>query len=72
MELGEEPATVALAWLLSRPGVTAPIVGPRTVDQLDRSLKALTTTLSGQTLERLDELFPPIGNGGPGPEAWAW
>jgi NDP-hexose C3-ketoreductase / dTDP-4-oxo-2-deoxy-alpha-D-pentos-2-ene 2,3-reductase len=71
-DLGHDPANVALAWLLSRPGVTAPIVGPRTVDHLDASLKAFDVELSDQTLRRLDELFPPIGEGGPGPEAWAW
>ncbi|GAA1807211.1 aldo/keto reductase [Planosporangium flavigriseum] len=71
-ELGHEPADVALAWLLSRPGVTAPIVGPRTVEQLDNSLRALEITLDEKTLARLDELFPPVGKGGPGPEAWAW
>ncbi len=70
--LGTDPADVALAWLLSRPGVTAPIIGPRTADQLDRTLNALTVALDEDTLTRLDELFPPIGNGGPGPEAWAW
>jgi NDP-hexose 2,3-enoyl reductase len=71
-ELGVDPADLALAWLLSRPGVTAPIVGPRTVEQLDNSLRALDITLNDKTLTRLDELFPPVGNGGPGPEAWAW
>lgn len=71
-DLGHDPADVALAWLLSRPGVTAPIVGPRTMDQLDRNLGALNVKLDEQTLEKLDELFPPVGNGGPGPEAWAW
>ncbi|MGC9669064.1 aldo/keto reductase [Planosporangium sp. 12N6] len=71
-ELGHDPADVALAWLLSRPGVTAPIVGPRTVEQLDNSLRALELTLDERTLARLDELFPPVGKGGPGPEAWAW
>ncbi|HLL69532.1 MAG TPA: aldo/keto reductase [Micromonosporaceae bacterium] len=71
-ELGHEPADVALAWLLSRPGVTAPIVGPRTMEQLDGSLRAFDVTLDEATLARLDELFPPIGKGGPGPEAWAW
>jgi NDP-hexose 2,3-enoyl reductase len=70
--LGHDPADVALAWLLSRPGVTAPIVGPRTVPQLDAALGALSVTLDDDTLLRLDELFPPVGNGGPGPEAWAW
>jgi len=71
-ELGHAPADVALAWLLAQPGVTAPIVGPRTVEQLDSSLGALTVELDEATLKRLDELFPPVGKGGPGPEAWAW
>jgi NDP-hexose 2,3-enoyl reductase len=71
-ELGVDPANLALAWLLSRPGVTGPIVGPRTLDQLDNSLQALDIRLDDKTLARLDELFPPVGNGGPGPEAWAW
>jgi NDP-hexose 2,3-enoyl reductase len=71
-ELGHDPADMGIAWLLSRPGVTAPIVGPRTVEQLDNSLRALEIRLDEATLARLDEIFPPIGNGGPGPEAWAW
>ncbi|GIF99580.1 aldo/keto reductase [Catellatospora citrea] len=70
--LDADPADVALAWLLSRPGVTAPIIGPRTAEQLDKTLGALTLTLDEDTLTRLDELFPPVGKGGPGPEAWAW
>jgi len=71
-ELGHDPADVALGWLLSRPGVTAPIIGPRTIEQLDASLGALDVSFTDETLVRLDELFPPIGKGGPGPEAWAW
>lgn len=71
-ELGQDPADVALAWLLSRPGVTAPIIGPRTVAQLDNTLGALSVEIDEATEQRLDELFPPVGNGGPGPEAWAW
>ncbi|HET6212019.1 MAG TPA: aldo/keto reductase, partial [Micromonosporaceae bacterium] len=71
-EQGHDPANVALGWLLSRPGVTAPIIGPRTVEQLDGSLDSLTVSFDEATLARLDELFPPIGEGGPGPEAWAW
>ncbi len=63
---------MALAWLLSRPGVTAPIIGPRTTEQLDGSLRAVELTLGGDTLAALDRIFPPIGGGGPGPEAWAW
>jgi len=71
-DLGHDPADVALAWVLSRPAVTAPIVGPRTIEQLEASLGAFDVTLDEATLTKLDELFPPIGKGGPGPEAWAW
>jgi aryl-alcohol dehydrogenase-like predicted oxidoreductase len=69
-ELGEKPASVALAWLLSNPVVTAPITGPRTLEQLSDSMRALEVTLSVETLEKLDEIFP--GPGGPAPEAFAW
>jgi NDP-hexose C3-ketoreductase / dTDP-4-oxo-2-deoxy-alpha-D-pentos-2-ene 2,3-reductase len=71
-DLGHDPANVALGWLLAQPAVTAPIIGPRTVEQLDESLGALSVSLDEQTLAKLDELFPPVGAGGPGPEAWAW
>ncbi len=68
--LGEEPADVALAWLLSRPGVTAPIIGPRTMAQLQGNLHALEIELDEEALGRLDEMWP--GPGGPAPEAYAW
>jgi aryl-alcohol dehydrogenase-like predicted oxidoreductase len=71
-DLGEQPADVALAWLLNNPVVTAPIIGPRTLEQLDGSLRALEITLSEETLKQLDEIFPPVGKGGPAPEAYAW
>jgi aryl-alcohol dehydrogenase-like predicted oxidoreductase len=69
-ELGHEPAEVGLAWLLHQPAVTAPIVGPRTADQLDGALRALDVRLDEAALRRLDEIFP--GPGGPAPEAYAW
>lgn len=69
-ELGEKPADVALAWLLSNPVVTAPIIGPRTMDQYNGSLRAVEISLSEDTLNRLDEIFP--GPGGQAPEAYAW
>ncbi len=69
-DLGAEPAAVALAWLLHQPAVTAPIIGPRTVEQLDGALRALDVTLDADALARLDEIFP--GPGGPAPEAYAW
>ena len=69
-ELGEQPADVALAWLLHRPGVTAPIIGPRTIDQFIGTLRALEIKLSGEVMKKLDEIWP--GPGGEAPEAYAW
>lgn len=68
-ELGEQPADVALAWILSRPYVTAPIIGPRTMDQLKGSLRALEIKLSDEVLAKIDELFPPYKTA---PEHYAW
>jgi aryl-alcohol dehydrogenase-like predicted oxidoreductase len=68
--LGEHPADVALAWLLHQKAVTSPIIGPRTLEQLDGSLRALQIILILETLGKLDDLFP--GPGGPAPEAYAW
>ncbi|MCA9930908.1 MAG: aldo/keto reductase [Anaerolineales bacterium] len=69
-DMGENPADVALAWLLKQPAVTAPIIGPRTMEQLTGSLRALEIELNDQILTKLDELWP--GPGGPAPEAYAW
>ena len=69
-DLGEEPADVALAWLLHNPAVTAPIIGPRTAEQFEGSLRALEIRLSADTLAALDEIWP--GPGGGAPEAYAW
>jgi aryl-alcohol dehydrogenase-like predicted oxidoreductase len=69
-QLGEEPADVALAWLLHNPAVTAPIIGPRTKEQLIGSLRALEISLSNETNRRLDEIWP--GPGGEAPKAYAW
>jgi aryl-alcohol dehydrogenase-like predicted oxidoreductase len=68
--LGESPANVALAWLLRNPVVTAPIIGPRTVEQLDGALHALDVQLDDEVAKQLDALFP--GPGGTAPEAYAW
>src|SRR5690606_11794422 len=69
-EMGQAPAHVALAWLLHQPAVAAPIIGPRTTEQLDDALRALEVSLDEKALERLDGLFP--GPGGTAPEAYAW
>ena len=57
-ELGEQPANVALAWLVHNPVVTAPILGPRTCEQLDGSLRALEIALPAEVLRKLEEIFP--------------
>ena len=67
---GEKPADVALAWLLHNPVVTAPIIGPRTLEQLEGSLRALEIKLSKDVLKKLDSIWP--GPGGEAPEAFAW
>jgi len=69
-EVGEQPADVAVAWLLHNPAVTSPIIGPRTMDQLAGSVRALTVTLAPETLATLDAIWP--GPGGQAPEAYAW
>ncbi|NJP99955.1 aldo/keto reductase [Streptomyces zingiberis] len=66
---GLEPGEVALAWLLTRPGVTGPIVGPRTTEQLASAVRAVELDLSEEVLASLDEIFPGPG---PSPEAFAW
>ncbi|MEV1049925.1 aldo/keto reductase [Streptomyces sp. NPDC049887] len=66
---GLAPGEVALAWLLTRPGVTGPIVGPRTADQLASALRALELELPDELLKELDTIFPGPG---PSPEAFAW
>jgi aryl-alcohol dehydrogenase-like predicted oxidoreductase len=68
-EIGENPADVGLAWLLAQPAVTAPIIGPRTMEQLEGAMKALKIRLTKDTLGRLDEIFPGPG---PAPQAYAW
>lgn len=69
-EIGQTPADVALAWVLHNPVVTAPIIGPRTLEQLEQNVKALELKLSEETLTKLDEIWPGPGN--QAPEAYAW
>src|SRR4051794_18770718 len=57
-ELGERPADVAIAWLLANPVVTAPIIGPRTMEQFENSLRAPDIVLAADVLAELDKLFP--------------
>jgi aryl-alcohol dehydrogenase-like predicted oxidoreductase len=68
-ELGEKPADVALAWLLHQPSVTAPIIGPRTMEQLEGSVRATEIELNDETLGKIDEIFPGYKTA---PEHYAW
>jgi NDP-hexose 2,3-enoyl reductase len=69
-ELGEHPADVGLAWLLHNRAVTAPIIGPRTMAQLEAAPRALAIKLDAATLARFDQIAP--GPGGAAPKAYAW
>jgi aryl-alcohol dehydrogenase-like predicted oxidoreductase len=69
-EIGEQPANIALAWMLNNPVVTAPIIGPRTIEQLEGTLRALEIVITDEVLARLNQIWP--GPGGEAPEAYAW
>jgi NDP-hexose C3-ketoreductase / dTDP-4-oxo-2-deoxy-alpha-D-pentos-2-ene 2,3-reductase len=68
-EIGAPPASVGLAWLLHQPGISAPITGPRTLEQLEASLGAVDVRLSDEILKKLDAIFPGPG---PSPQSFAW
>jgi aryl-alcohol dehydrogenase-like predicted oxidoreductase len=68
-ELGEHPASVALAWLLHQPVVAAPIIGPRTIEHMEANLRAVDLKLDEQTLQRLDQIWPGYKTA---PEHYAW
>ncbi len=69
-QLGHPPGEVALAWLLHNPAVSAPIIGPRTLEQLESAARATDITLDEAAMTALDEIFP--GPGGEAPKAYAW
>jgi aryl-alcohol dehydrogenase-like predicted oxidoreductase len=58
-EAATTPARVALAWVLQRPGVTSPIIGARTIEQLEDNLGALETKLTPEQIAKLDEVSQP-------------
>ncbi len=67
--IGEEPANTALAWLIQQPAVDAPIIGPRTLKQLESSVRAVEINFSIDQLDELDAIFPPAGQA---PQYYAW
>ena len=66
---GLTASEVGLTWLLTRPGITGPIVGPRTLAHLESAVRAVDLELDADLLAELDEIFPGPG---PAPEAFAW
>jgi aryl-alcohol dehydrogenase-like predicted oxidoreductase len=68
--IDQKPADVALSWVLNNPVVTSPIVGPRTLEQLEKNIKSLELKLTNETLKKLNEIWPGPGN--QAPEAYAW
>ena len=71
-DIGQNPANVGLAWLLHQPAVTGPIIGPRTIEQLDDSIKALEIKFDETQLRELDDISGAKAPGKPAPEAYAW
>jgi len=68
-ELGENPADVALAWMLQDKRITGPIIGPRTIEQVEGSLRALDIKLDDETNKKINEIFPGHKTA---PEDYAW
>ena len=69
-ELGEHPADVAITFVVANKDVTCPIIGPRTLGQLESALHAINISLDAEILARLDAIFP--GPGGEAPESYSW
>ena len=69
---------VALAWCKDQPGITSPIIGPRTIEQLKDNLGAVSVEITEEDRERLDEVAPPGRATVPyyeadfGPSAFRW
>lgn len=68
-EIGQSEAVVSLAWLLQNPYVTTVVIGPRTLEQLDSSVKAADLELSEDTLNKIDAIFPGYQSA---PQAYGW
>lgn len=57
-EIGAAPSQVATAWILSRPGITGPVIGPSVIKQVEDAIASLGVTLADEVLAKLDEIFP--------------
>ena len=61
-ERGCRPAQIAMAWLLSKPGITAPVVGVSRVEQLEQLVEACSIELSVEDVSHLEDLYQPVEN----------
>jgi aryl-alcohol dehydrogenase-like predicted oxidoreductase len=68
-EIGEKPADVALIWLINQTAVIAPIIGPRTLEQIKKTIRAVEINLDENMLQKIDEIFPPAGIA---PQYYSW
>lgn len=68
-EIGLPPSQVALAWIASRPGITASVIGPSTIAHVEDALQSLDLRLAEDVLARLDAIFPGFKTS---PEQYAW
>jgi aryl-alcohol dehydrogenase-like predicted oxidoreductase len=77
-EKGRPLSQLALAWCLHQPGVTSPIIGPRTMEQLEDNLGALDVPITDDDRSRIDQIVPPGGMVAPyyeanfGPALYRW
>jgi aryl-alcohol dehydrogenase-like predicted oxidoreductase len=69
-EAGMTLIEMALAFVINHPSVTAAIIGPRTMEQLESQLTAVDVTLSHDVLDRIDEIVPPGTNLNPADSGW--
>ena len=59
---GKTPAQIALAWMLNKDEITAPIVGVSKIEQLEQLVGATEITLDAADVDYLEELYQPVDN----------
>uniref|UniRef100_U9STJ5 NADP-dependent oxidoreductase domain-containing protein n=1 Tax=Rhizophagus irregularis (strain DAOM 181602 / DAOM 197198 / MUCL 43194) TaxID=747089 RepID=U9STJ5_RHIID len=66
-EINRSPVQIALNWIQQKPGITSPLIGARTVAQLEENLKSLEFKLTPEQMKRLDDVSQPTGREVPFP-----
>ncbi|MEC7205506.1 MAG: aldo/keto reductase, partial [Pseudomonadota bacterium] len=59
---GHSSAQIALAWMLSKPVITSPVIGVSKIEQLEQLIAATKITLSDDDIAYLEELYRPVAN----------